>query len=411
MDVTTPDEIDKTSSQTSLRHDGRQVRDNDRFKLQDVPKNRVDPSRTEHERMESASKSLKEKPQTSEESSKAAHPPVHKSSPSTQYSRTKDFDSGETGASVPQQSSTFNIPKRGDSLDTRLHQTVNRKELSSSSKPAYGQPDASGGAAAVPDHTRTGSRTGDSFTSSPTPDSITFSHNRGGSRNELNAPVELPDTSQSAAALLRYSTIGDFSMDEDMARILGSGDEGRDQESFLRRVSNSVRHGRSYSDKPHRLSKEPKWPKSPTNANDQARDMSSPIGSSPDHRDELAQLKNELRRERQKVIEKDRKIAELEGTLNATASIKRVNSELSEKRSTMVFLDSQKEMMVRELEVLTGRIEAEKQSGAPLDLRKLNNTVLRDFAESLRRTRWPLRLKSWSRSATNWSRRMLLLAG
>ena len=186
--------------------------------------------------------------------------------------------------------------------------------------------------------------------------------------------------------LPRWSAGGDFSMDEDMARILG-GEDCQGHESFLRRVSNSVRHGRSFSDKGIRLSKEHKWPpRSPTATNAMSgQDISRPTTSSSEHRDELAWVKNELRRERQKIMERDQKIAELEAALHSTANIKQVNSELREKRSTIVVLDTRKEMVVRELEVLTEHIAAAKKSGDPLDLSKMNHAVMRDFAESLQK--------------------------
>jgi hypothetical protein len=115
------------------------------------------------------------------------------------------------------------------------------------------------------------------------------------------------------------------------------------------------------------------------------QEISSPSSVSPEHRDELAWFRNELRRERQKSVEREQKIAELEAALESTADIKQVNTELREKRSTMVVLDTQKEIVVRELEVLTEHIAAAKRSGDPLDLGKMRNAVLRDFAEALQR--------------------------
>ena len=174
-------------------------------------------------------------------------------------------------------------------------------------------------------------------------------------------------------------------MDEDMARILGGEEAQTHPESFLRRVSNSVRHGRSFSDKGGRLSKD-KWPRSPAVAhNSVAQEISSPSSASPEHHDELAWFKNELRRERQKGIERDQKIAELEAALESTANIKQVNSELREKRSTMVVLDTQKEIVVRELEILTDHIKAAKANKDPFDLGKMSTTVLRDFANALQK--------------------------
>ncbi len=185
--------------------------------------------------------------------------------------------------------------------------------------------------------------------------------------------------------LPRWSAGGDFSMEEDMARILG-GEDAQGHESFLRRVSNSVRHGRSFSDKGMRSSREHKWPRSPiANSAMAGQEISSPSTASPEHCDELAWVKNELRRERQKTVEREQRIAELESALHSTANIKQVNTELREKRSTIVVLDTQKEMVVRELEVLTEHIAAAKNSGDPLDLSKMSHAVMRDFAESLQK--------------------------
>jgi hypothetical protein len=141
-----------------------------------------------------------------------------------------------------------------------------------------------------------------------------------------------------------------------------------------------------FSDKGTRLSKEQRWPRSPATASGMiGQEISSPSSVSPEHRDELAWFRNELRRERQKSVEREQKIAELEAALESTADIKQVNTELREKRSTMVVLDTQKEIVVRELEVLTEHIAAAKRSGDPLDLGKMRNAVLRDFAEALQR--------------------------
>ena len=206
------------------------------------------------------------------------------------------------------------------------------------------------------------------------------------SRNESISTTqsETPRTGDihNLPSLLRYSAGGEFTMDEDMARILGGGDV-QNHESFLRRVSNSVRHGRSFSDKGMRFSKD-RWPRSPgMNSMSTGQEISSPVSASPEHRDELSWFKNELRRERQKTVEREQKIAELEIALDSAANIKQVNTELREKRSTMVVLDTQKEIVVRELEVLTEHIAAAKKTRDPLDLGKMSNAALRDFAEAL----------------------------
>ena len=184
----------------------------------------------------------------------------------------------------------------------------------------------------------------------------------------------------------RHSDEGEALAVEDVSRAMGT-DGIADGPGFLRRVSNSVRHARSYSDRGIRVSKEPKWPKSPLvgSQSPYGPDIVTPTSSSPETREEMVWYKNELRRERQRSTEKDTRLAELEAALEAKNSIKQMNTELKEKRSTMVLLDTQKEIVVRELEVLTEHIAAAKQSNEPLDMGKLTNTVVVEFAESLQK--------------------------
>ncbi|KAI9816214.1 MAG: Rho-type gtpase-activating protein [Pycnora praestabilis] len=194
--------------------------------------------------------------------------------------------------------------------------------------------------------------------------------------------------SPNPSALPRYSAGGEFSMDEDMARILG-GEESENPASFLRRVSHSVRHGRSYSDKGTRsLSNSHKWPKSPLNETMAAgypQEISSPLSASPETKEEYLWLRNQLRRVEHKNVEQERTIAELKARLDGTADIKQVNTELREKRSTMVILDTQKEIVIRELEVLTDHIAAAKNSNEPFDLNKVMSETLSDFAIALQK--------------------------
>ena len=183
---------------------------------------------------------------------------------------------------------------------------------------------------------------------------------------------------------LHHNEKGELAMDEETARVLGN--EGPTEGGgFLRRVSHSVRHARSYSDRGTRLSKEQKWPKSPLTGlhSPFGQEIGSPATSSPEAREEIAWFRQELRRERQKNAEKEQRLTELEAALEAKGTIKGLNTELREKRSTMVVLDTQKEIVVRELEVLTDHISDAKKSGQPFDIGKMSNTVLREFAESL----------------------------
>ena len=181
--------------------------------------------------------------------------------------------------------------------------------------------------------------------------------------------------------LPRYNDRDDLFVEDESART-PVHDGQHEQGGFLRRVSHSVRHARSYSDRGIRLSKEHKWavPKSPMIGSPSPsfpHEISSPVASSPEsRRDELDRVKKELEMERNKNLE-------LEAALDAKNSIRQMNSELKEKRSTMVVLDTQKEIVVRELDILTEHITAAKRSGEPLDISKMTNTVLREFAQSL----------------------------
>jgi hypothetical protein len=224
-------------------------------------------------------------------------------------------------------------PKRGDSLEGRHHQ-IPRKEVSSPASSAYGG-------------------------SPRLPDSITEQHKQN--ITSVNTTLD----GAGSPSQTRYNG-SEFSPDDE-----------QNSESFLRRMSNSVRHGRSFSDKSIRLGKDGKYPRSPANGSSIGTDIGSPTASTA-QAEEIAWLRNELRKERQRV-------SEMEAALRATADVKQVNTELSEKRSTMVVLDAQREIVLRELTVLTDHLEAEKRgaAGGPLDLGKLSNHVLRELAESI----------------------------
>ncbi|KAJ5382888.1 Rho GTPase activation protein [Penicillium concentricum] len=262
-------------------------------------------------------------------------------------------DHGSTDSARSPTSGLPHLPKRGDSLEGRLHQ-IPRKEIGTS--PASSQ-----------------------YGDSPMLRSDTFEQPT--QPTPLNTALLESNTYDGAGAssLLRYNSGGDFSMDEELSRIIGGDDTvGQNNESFLRRVSNSVRHGRSFSEKSVRMSKDMKNPRSPSTRSIAGTDVGSPIAGS--QSEEIAWLRNELRKERQRV-------AELESAARTAADVKQVNTELSEKRSTMVVLDAQREIVLRELTVLTDHMEAEKRDGTsgPLDLGKLTNHVLRELAESIKK--------------------------
>ncbi|KAK0722300.1 hypothetical protein B0T26DRAFT_674022 [Lasiosphaeria miniovina] len=207
-----------------------------------------------------------------------------------------------------------------------------------------------------------------------------------GSTNEIPEPKVSPK-------LPRWSAGGDFSMDEDMARILGT-DEG--SSSILRRVSNAVRHGRNNSmesgNQNNRLghsrsvsettrgTTSPRWPRTPI-AEDpmnggHSHETSSPISLSGTAQDDTAVLKRQLRNSEQRV-------AELERQFNTEKDMKNLNKRLLEKRKTVSVLDTQTEIMIRELEVLAGYVERAKKTNEALDPRELEESAIKEFVQKL----------------------------
>ncbi|KAI1136969.1 RhoGAP-domain-containing protein [Hypoxylon sp. FL0543] len=190
--------------------------------------------------------------------------------------------------------------------------------------------------------------------------------------------------------LPRWSAGGDFSMDEDMARILGT-DEG--SSSILRRVSNAVRHGRTNStesgnnlprvghtrsaSETTRTTTSPRWPKTPIaedSVNGNVHDITSPLSINP--HDDPVLLKRRLRNSEQRV-------AELERQFSDEKDLKNLNQKLEEKRKTVSVLDTQTEIMIRQLEVLAGYVERAKETKRPIDPRELEDSALKDFVQKL----------------------------
>ncbi|KAG6001509.1 hypothetical protein E4U21_004281 [Claviceps maximensis] len=192
--------------------------------------------------------------------------------------------------------------------------------------------------------------------------------------------------------LPRWSNGGDFSLDEDLARILGT-DEG--SSSILQRVSNAVRHGRtgsiesSYHSNPTRTTHSrsisettrattsPRWPKSSEGGDDHpstSQDRTSPLSVSPP--DNAAALKRQLRNSEQRV-------AELERQFCTEKDIKNLNKKLVEKRKTVSVLDTQTEIMIRQLEVLAGYVERAKETKTPVDPRELEESAIKEFVKKL----------------------------
>ena len=212
--------------------------------------------------------------------------------------------------------------------------------------------------------------------------------------NANNASISAPNGAPVSPKLPRWSAGGDFTMDEDMARILGGTDES--SQSILRRVSNAVRHGRtgsetsnpvriaghgrSISETTTRTAASPRWPKTPI-AEDStgAREISSPISvTSPISGDDPALLRRQLRNSEQRV-------AELERQFTSEKDLKSLNRKLVEKRKTVSVLDSQTEIMIQQLEVLAGYVERAKGTKQPMNIAELEDSAIKEFVQKLER--------------------------
>lgn len=190
--------------------------------------------------------------------------------------------------------------------------------------------------------------------------------------------------------LPRWSAGGDFSMEEDLARILGT-DEG--SSSILRRVSNAVRHGRTGSAEQNnnmprightrsvsestRATTSPRWPKTPhadDPANLQTHDNSS--STSLTVHDDSAVLKRRLRNSEQRV-------AELERQFSSEKDLLKISERLEEKRKTVSVLDTQTEIMIRQLEVLAGYVEKAKDTQRPINPHDLEESAIKEFVQKI----------------------------
>lgn len=205
-------------------------------------------------------------------------------------------------------------------------------------------------------------------------------------RHSAQAHHDSETSSKASPKLPNWTSGADFSLDEDMARILGT-DEG--SSSLLRRVSNVVRHGRSgstesYHNHPSRISHSrsisettrslisPRWPKSPVD--DANAEVMSPMSIK--SAEEAAILKRQLRNS-------ENRVAELEKRFDTEKDIHNLTKSLHEKRKTVSALDTQTELMIKQLEVLSGYVERAKATKTPIDPRDLEESAIREFVQRL----------------------------
>lgn len=202
-----------------------------------------------------------------------------------------------------------------------------------------------------------------------------------------NSKEENGPTSQQKLA--RWSQGGgDFTMDEDFARILG--DQEEQSQSLLRRVSNAVRHGknageimssnrpghgRSASETTTRTTNSPRWPKS-TKLEDVGTSQEKSATATNIVPEETALLRRQLRNSEQRVTE-------LEHQFSTEKDLKNLVKKVQEKRKTVSVLDSQTEIMIQQIEILTQYLEKAKSSDIGQDLKELENSAVKDFVRRL----------------------------
>ncbi|KAI8941729.1 hypothetical protein NX059_002935 [Plenodomus lindquistii] len=389
------------------------------FKLQEVPKNK----KAESKRKDSPSRTPPQlqppySPPNGDMSARLSRPlmePVNFSSspPGIQ-------DSPDTSGSSYSSHQRVERPARGDSLNPsvlRASGSINRKDKSETSPttPSLGHPERSSSTKAATAQLNSGlgilspadSPPTKSFTDVPVPParsagrpapplSDNFTSPRAPPQppnNQSHRPTESTSSSLTEVSrdgqpqtgpggLPRYSAQGDFSMDEDFARLLGNN-EGREDgdRGVFRRVSNAVsKHGRSFSDRGSVTSRGHGHKKWPTNG---SIDISSPTVASPDSKEESVNLRNELRRAQQRIAELEAEKNGLQESMHSAADIRQANTVLREKRNTMAVLDTQREMVIRELEIMTEHLKRAKDSNGSMDINQLKSDVTKDFANSL----------------------------
>ncbi|PHH54582.1 N-chimaerin [Ceratocystis fimbriata CBS 114723] len=192
-----------------------------------------------------------------------------------------------------------------------------------------------------------------------------------------------------------WSSGAEFTLDEDMARIMGN-DEGS---SILRRVSNAVRHGRTNSTEMNVTgSSRPshtrsisettrsaaiasgQWPKTPTKESNgllhNAHDIQSPGSLVVSPNDDAAFLKRQLR-------SSELRVAELERQADTEKNLHALTQKLTEKRKTVAELDTQTELMIRQVEVLAGYADRAKQTSMTVNIRELEDLAIADFIDRL----------------------------
>ena len=404
---TISDSTDRTRSQHASPA---QSQPSETFKLQEVPKNK----RAEA-RKNSTARSPSHSSPAADMAARLAGTPSEAigRSPAPADIRDDASDTSSSSFGSTQQRPMVERPARGDSLANSALQsstapsrkdiipaspttpTMPQNERKPSATSAYSQHNGSYSEREsdppVPPQRSAGRRpppTTDTFVSPRAPPHPPPLQNHKTSESTSTMQSDGSNTVYSGDGLPRYSAQGDFSMDEDFKRLLSNqnqNQEGHEKEGgMLRKVSNVVKgHGRSYSDRGSVTSRGHGHKKWSTNG---SIDISSPTIASPNSTEEAVNLRNELRRAQQRIAELEAEKNGLQESVHSAADIKQANTMLREKRNTMAVLDTQREMVIRELEIMTEHLKkAKENSGSTMDINQLKSDILRDFANSLQK--------------------------
>lgn len=353
-------------SRTSSTTNGK-AQPNEDFKLQEAPKSKKVNARSASQ----SSGGLHDSTQLRQPTDKVGTPR------SSQDSRVKDDDEVRSNESVSSPNPTRPIARK------ELPPSASRTTSNGTTRPRKASEDLP--PPIPPPRPQPEAKLSDSYMTPrapPVPPSVS-SVKESSRQQEIDEPKTSPK-------LPRWSAGGDFSMEEDLARILGT-DEG--SSSILRRVSNAVRHGRTSSAEQNnnmprightrsvsestRATASPRWPKTPhadDPSNLQTLDNSS--SQSLAVHDDAAVLKRRLRNSEQRV-------AELERQFSSEKDLLRISERLEEKRKTVSVLDTQTEIMIRQLEVLAGYVEKAKDTQRPINPHDLEESAIKEFVQKI----------------------------
>lgn len=224
---------------------------------------------------------------------------------------------------------------------------------------------------------------------------IVSSTMRSADRDDFTAPREAPapppmrhkpNESVSSIQSEHFESSSPFAIQEHPPTFLSEEDDSRfnreediEHPGIFRKVSKAVRHGRSHSDKIG--SPSPKWQhKASRNG---SVDISSPMMNTLDGQEDTVHLRNKLRFSQQRIAELETEKTTLQQHANSTADMRQVTQDLREKRKTINFLDTQREMIIRELETMTDQLAKAKESKSPIDLESLQSEALKALTQQL----------------------------